>query len=150
MANGEATEQEVTAVALSEREQQLLAEMEQALYAEDPGFASQMRQGRGPGDRRRLFAGIIGVALGLALVVVGINTTFWFGALGFALIVASVAVALVPAPKKIGVVQDDGTTKPAGRRTPRGKRKGKASRPASGSFMDRFEQRWDDRRRERP
>lgn len=141
-------------MALSEREQQMLAEMEQALYAEDPGFASQMRQGRGPGDRRRLVAGIVGVALGLALVVVGINTTFWIGALGFALIVASVALALVPAPKAMGVVQDDGTTKPARRRKGRGKTstkgKPKSARPASGSFMDRFEQRWDERRRERP
>lgn len=137
-------------MALSEREQQMLAEMEQALYAEDPGFASQMRRGRGPGDRRRLIIGIIGVGLGLALVVVGINTTFWFGALGFALIVASVALALVPAPKTIGVVQNDGTTKPAGRRKAGRGGKGKSSGPASGSLMDRFEQRWDDRRRERP
>src|SRR5689334_25326762 len=86
--------QEVT-VPLSEHEQQLLEQMEQALYAEDPKFASQM-QGAGAraAARRRRVIGVVGVVLGLGLVLVGVSTTMWVGVAGFAIMVASVAFAL--------------------------------------------------------
>ena len=129
---------------LSEHEQQLLEQMEQALYAEDPKFASQM-QGAGTraAARRRLAVGVLGVIAGLALVLVGVNTTMWLGAAGFALMVAAVAFALTPPRRRarLGVIAPDGTVrKPASapRPTPRAK--------SSGSFMHRLEQRWDRRR----
>jgi hypothetical protein len=131
-------------VPLSEHEQQLLEQMEQALYAEDPKFASQM-QGAGAraAARRRLAVGVIGVIAGLALVLVGVNTTMWLGAAGFAVMVAAVAFALTPPRRRarLGVAQPDGTVrKPqsAPRATPRAK--------GSGSFMHRLEERWDRRR----
>src|SRR6478609_5753142 len=103
-----AERQEVT-VPLSEHEQQLLEQMEQALYAEDPKFASQM-QGAGAraSARRRMAVGVVGVLAGLALVLVGVNTTMWIGAIGFAVMVAAVAFALTP-PRRgkaaLGAVQ---------------------------------------------
>jgi hypothetical protein len=133
-------------VPLSEHEQQLLEQMEQALYAEDPKFASQM-QGAGAraAARRRMAIGVVGVLAGLALVLVAIRTTTWLGALGFALMVAAVAYALTPPRRgkaRLGAVQSDGTVRralgnPGGKRT---------KSPKSGSFMQRLEERWDRRR----
>ena len=65
---------------LSEHEQKMLEQMEQALAAEDPKFASQM-QGRSLAtlQRRRWVIGAVGVIAGLALVLVGVATTIWVG-----------------------------------------------------------------------
>ena len=73
---------------LSEHEQHLLEQMEQALYAEDPKFASQM-QGSTVRDRlrRHITLGILAVVAGLVLVVLGVvNEAVWLGAIGFALL----------------------------------------------------------------
>ena len=135
---------------LSEHEQQLLEQMEQALYAEDPKFASQM-QGAGAraAARRRVAIGVVGVVLGLALVLVGVNTTMWIGAIGFAVMVAAVAFALTP-PRRgkatLGAVQADGSVRPTVPRTKAGQGKGARSRKTAGSFMDRMEERWDRRK----
>jgi hypothetical protein len=130
-------------VPLSEHEQQLLEQMEQALYAEDPKFASQM-QGAGAraSARRRMAIGVVGVVAGLALVLVGVNTTMWIGAGGFALMVGAVAFALTPPRRKaaLGTVQPDGSVR---RATPAPKPKAPKS---AGSFMHRIEERWDRRR----
>ena len=58
---------------LSEHEQRLLDQIERALYAEDPKFASSVRGGRlrKPTRRRRL-QGVLVFLLGLVLLVVGV------------------------------------------------------------------------------
>lgn len=58
---------------LSEHEQRLLEQIERALYAEDPKFASTVRGARmrGPTRRRRLQGAALFV-LGLVLLVVGV------------------------------------------------------------------------------
>jgi hypothetical protein len=139
---------EVT-VPLSEHEQQLLEQMEQALYAEDPKFASQM-QGAGAraAARRRMIIGGVGVLAGLALVLVGVSTTMWVGAAGFAVMVAAVVFALTP-PRRakiaLGAVQPDGTVRrPVGR--PKGRSRGARAGRGQESFMQRLEHRWDRRR----
>ena len=130
---------------LSEHEQQLLEQMEQALYAEDPKFASQM-QGAGAraSARRRMAVGVVGVVVGLALVLVGVNTTMWIGAAGFAVMVGAVAFALTPPRRRsaLGTVQPDGTV----RRSTTGKPNKSKSSKSGGSFMNRIEGRWDKRR----
>ena len=143
---------------LSEHEQHLLEQMEQAMYAEDPKFASQMQ---GSAARARLRRGLAigagGVIAGLGLVVLGIATeSIWWGALGFALMVAGVAYAITP-PKgpqaNLGAVTEDGTVRP---HAPAG-RFSKTRTPAKGTkgtnttrqpFLRRLEDRWDRRRDE--
>lgn len=80
---------------LSEHEQRLLDEIEQALYAEDPKFASSVRSAR-PRNRTRLMVALAaaGVAVGLAVVLVGLaRNLIVVGVLGFVLIVASCVAA---------------------------------------------------------
>ncbi|MEO7262149.1 MAG: DUF3040 domain-containing protein [Jatrophihabitantaceae bacterium] len=80
---------------LSEHEQRLLDEIEQALYAEDPKFASSVRSAR-PRNRARtmLALSVVGVLLGLSVVVVGLTANLIvLGVVGFVLIVGSCVAA---------------------------------------------------------
>src|SRR3954454_12609259 len=58
---------------LSDHEQRMLDQIESALYAEDPKFASSVRGGtlRAPSTRRRIQGGLL-FAIGLALLVAGV------------------------------------------------------------------------------
>ena len=58
-------------VALSDREQKLLEQMEKALYAEDPKFASSLRRSGltiAPGERRHVIIGLVALLVGLGMV----------------------------------------------------------------------------------
>jgi hypothetical protein len=128
-------------VPLSEHEQKVLQAMEQALYAEDPRFATHITNHGLHPNKRRIVLGVLGVVAGLALVVLGaLNSLIWLGAIGFALMVAGGAWAFSPAKKSVlGVVSPEGTV----RRTVSGEQRASARRP---TFMQRLEQRWDKRR----
>ncbi len=124
---------------LSEHEQKMLEQMEQALAAEDPKFASQM-QGSSLASlqRRRWLVGAVGVIAGLGLVLVGVNTTMWVGALGFALMVAAAVFAATPPRRaRLGVVRGDGTTDVP--------TKAGAKKKGKSSFMNRLDERWERR-----
>ncbi len=134
---------------LSEHEQKMLEQMERALYAEDPKFATQMKGSeRGGGNRRGIVVGVGIVIAGLVLVVVGVSTQqVIIGGIGFAVMVAGVAWAFTPSrsPRPLGSVGADGrvTSRPASTGKGRTKRS-----PKSGTFMQRMEQRWEQRRRD--
>lgn len=136
---------------LSEHEQRLLDQMEQALYAEDPKFVSRLAEDPGHTYRRKQLAvGALGVLLGLGVVVLGVmGQQIWLGGLGFALMVAGAAYALNPARSRptLGGVQEDGTVRP---HRPRSGRRagGRPSSTSSSSFMGRLEQRWERRQRD--
>jgi hypothetical protein len=78
-------------VPLSEHEQRLLDEIEQALYAEDPKFASAVRAARGPNRTRRLvLLCSVGIVAGLGLVLIGLITTVVaLSVIGFVVLVGS-------------------------------------------------------------
>jgi uncharacterized membrane protein YecN with MAPEG domain len=80
---------------LSEHEQRLLDQIEQALYAEDPKFAANVRSVRRRSSSRRWIPlSILGVLAGLAVVIVGLAAKqIIVGVVGFVLIVASCAYA---------------------------------------------------------
>jgi hypothetical protein len=82
-------------VPLSEHEQRLLDEIEQALYAEDPKFASSVRSARA---RRRVRSSmllcVIGVLAGLGLVLIGLLANIVaLSVVGFVLLVGAVGYA---------------------------------------------------------
>jgi hypothetical protein len=125
-------------VPLSDNEQRMLEQMERALYAEDPKFASAMRgTNRRPGTGRRLLLGGGGVILGLTLLVVGVfQESIPIGVLGFVLMLAGALAA-----------QRRSSSGPTGVVTTRGSvRQVRASRRRRESFLQRMEQRWDRRR----
>jgi hypothetical protein len=140
-------------VPLSEHEQHLLEQMEQALYAEDPKFASQMQGSAARARlRRRILVGAVGVITGLGFVFVSVlkGGLLW-GALGFALMVGGVAYAITPAkaPKiKLGAVAPDGSVREhsSAGRTSKSRHPGKAPKSDKQSLMRRLEERWDRRR----
>ena len=131
---------------LSEHEQKMLDQMEQALYAEDPRFASHMKGGAaGRASRRRVVLGTGTALTGLVLVVAGVALgVVALGVLGFVLMVAGVAWAVTPV-RRAGELRSvqGGTTRRTGRR-----RAAATRAPASGTFVQRMEQRWEKRRRE--
>ena len=144
---------------LSEHEQHQLEQMEQALYAEDPKFASQMQGSAARARlRHRILIGAVGVIGGLGLVFLTVfQNVIWWGAIGFALMVGGVAYAIAPAraPKAgLGAVAQDGsvsthTPAPAGRSSKKVGQPGTSRRSGKGSkqtFMRRLEERWDRRR----
>ncbi|WP_298746081.1 DUF3040 domain-containing protein [uncultured Serinicoccus sp.] len=135
---------------LSDHEQRVLEQMEQALYAEDPRLASQLKRSASAGgaaglDRRRLVLGVLVALGGLGLVVVGVmSSMIWIGVIGFLAMVLGGAWAASPSRStsartgQLGVVGKNGAVrKPTAgaRRTPR-----------QGTFMQRMEQQWDRRR----
>jgi DNA polymerase-4 len=83
-------------VPLSDHEQRLLDEIEQALYAEDPKFAASVRAARTRSRTRRsaLLCGL-GVLAGLALVLVGLITNIIaLAVVGFVLVVGACGYAV--------------------------------------------------------
>jgi hypothetical protein len=126
-------------VPLSDNEQRLLEQMERALYAEDPKFASTMRgAARRPGSLRRLVIGLGGVVLGLVLLVLGVAQQLVpVGVVGFVSMLAGTAYAVSGHRRggPAGVVQNNGTVRQVSKRR--------------AGFMQRLEQRWDRRRDDR-
>jgi hypothetical protein len=134
-------------VPLSENEQRLLEQMERALYAEDPKFASAMRgAARRPGTGRRLLFGVGGIVVGLVLLLVGVfekrvALTLTLSVVGFVFMLAGTVYAVSTKRRHgpTGVVGASGKVRP-----PTG-----ATRRRRGSFMQRVEERWDRRRDQR-
>lgn len=109
---------------LSEHEQRLLDQIEQALYAEDPKFASAVRSARTRSrGRRSLVLGAAGVAAGLALVLVGlVANVIVLSVFGFVLLVASAAYAAQLLRHRMPAVETEhpsarSSSKPAGLRS---------------------------------
>ena len=125
---------------LSDHEQRMLDQIESALYAEDPKFASSVRGGglRAPTARRRLQGAALFV-LGLAMLVCGIpfkaamiGTFPILSVLGFVVMFAGVVLAIT-GPRLSGRGERPGPA--AGARQRRGKGSG-------GSFTSRMEDRF--------
>jgi len=78
-------------VPLSDHEQRLLDEIEQALYAEDPKFAASVRRARTRSRTHRSAAlCVVGVLAGLGLVLAGLLTNLIaLSVVGFVLVVAA-------------------------------------------------------------
>ena len=129
------------AMPLSEHEQRLLDQMERALYAEDPKFATSLRSANGVrASRGRAALGVLGVLVGLGLILAGVSSTMIaLGVGGFALMLIGAVIAYsafrVPSAT---VEQEPGTQAPAAQHR----------EPKSSGFMDRLEDRWRKRNEE--
>ncbi|MDT3399868.1 DUF3040 domain-containing protein [Streptomyces sp. B1866] len=133
---------------LSEHEQRMLEQMERALYAEDPKFATALEgNGLRTYTRRRVYQAVAGFLVGIALLMVGVAVQqIWVSVVGFLIMLGCAVLAVTgwrKAPRPGG---------PAGQAAapgaPRGpvRRQG-GSRPRR-SIMTRIEERWQRRRDE--
>ena len=125
---------------LSEHEQRLLEQLERALQDEDPKFASALQGSRLRGRlRQRLVVAVVGVLLGLAAVGYGVSShrvAVYAAGAGVALVCLWFAYSCwrrMPAPGEIA---------PAARV----RRLRRRSGTPRGSFMQRMELRWQQRR----
>jgi hypothetical protein len=125
-------------VPLSEHEQRLLEQMERALYAEDPKFASSLRSaGPRPGNRRKAAIGVLTALVGFALLITGAATSIVVvGVLGF--LAMLVGTFLVVTTLRVGPE----TEAPVAGTSAKGK---PAKAPKTG-FMDKVEERFRKRR----
>ena len=125
---------------LSDHEQRMLDQIESALYAEDPKFASSVRGGtlRAPSARRRLQGAAL-FLIGLAMLVSGvafkatmIGSFPILSVLGFIVMFGGVIFAIT-GPRMAG--RDRSGSEQSGARQKRGKGHG-------GSFTSRMEDRF--------
>lgn len=136
---------------LSEHEQRMLEQMERALYAEDPKFAtalegSELRRY----TRRRVYQAVAGFLVGIALLMAGmVAQQIWISVVGFLVMLGCAVLAVTgwrKGPKSGEQQQGQGGSQQGGgggssaaaRRQPRSRR----------SMMNRIEERWQRRRDE--
>lgn len=127
---------------LSEHEQRMLEQMERALYAEDPKFASALEgSGLRTYTRRRVYQAVAGFLVGIALLMAGmVAQQIWVSVVGFLVMLGCAVLAVTgwrKAPKP-GEQPTGAADAPGARRQTRQRR----------SMMDRIEQRWQRRRDE--
>jgi len=125
-------------VPLSEHEQRLLEQMERALYAEDPKFASSLRSaGPRPGNRRKAAIGVLTALVGFALLITGAATSIVVvGVLGF--LAMLVGTFLVVTTLRVGPETEAPVAGTSG--------KGKPAKAPKTGFMDKVEERFRKRR----
>ncbi|MEU2542148.1 DUF3040 domain-containing protein [Streptomyces iakyrus] len=126
---------------LSEHEQRMLEQMERALYAEDPKFATALEgSGLRTYTRRRVYQAVAGFLVGIALLMAGmVAKQVWLSVVGF-LVMLGCAVLAVTGWRKAPKPGEQA----GGGAGPQARRQGRQRR----SVMDRIEQRWQKRRDE--
>ena len=135
---------------LSEHEQRLLEQMEQALYAEDPKFATSMRHSRGSAsDRRRVAVGVVGLLLGLGLLVAGVAAKLVvIGVIGFVAMVGGLWLAInsLRPSTETAAPATEGAPPPPTNISGRSRKPSRSKQRPGGSLSERMEERWRRRR----
>ncbi len=123
---------------LSEHEQKLLEQMEQALYADDPKFASNLRSAGTGATRKRAALGVLAVLAGLGLLVLGVATSPAIGVAGFIVMFIGAALTYSAFTGGASVSVDQVDVDPNVQVS-----RAKAQKaPKSSGFMNRMEDRW--------
>jgi hypothetical protein len=123
-------------MALSEHEQKLLEQMEQALYADDPKFATNIRTAGGSASRGRAALGVLAVLAGLGLLIAGVAFAPALGVAGFTVMLIGAVITYtafttgaIATPESPEELQESSIPKMP-----------KASK--NDGFMNRMEDRW--------
>ena len=134
---------------LSEHEQRLLEQMERALYAEDPKFATSLRSASaGRASRGRAALGVLVLLGGVTLLMLGaILPMIALGVVGFLVMIVGatlVYLGLRGRPAAAATAGGGAAPEASAGAAPR-----RAPKQAPG-FMNRLEDRWRKRRDEGP
>ncbi|OEV01653.1 DUF3040 domain-containing protein [Streptomyces oceani] len=134
---------------LSENEQRMLEQMERALYAEDPKFATALEGSElRTHTRKRAYQAVAGFLVGIALLMAGmVAQQIWISVVGF-LVMLGCAVLAVTSWRKSPKAGEEqaGSGAAAGGRASGGAAQQRRPRR---SMMNRIEERWQRRRDER-
>lgn len=127
---------------LSEHEQRLLEQMERALYAEDPKFATALEgSGLRTYTRRRVYQAVAGFLVGIGLLMAGmVSQLIWVSVIGFLVMLGCALLAVTGWRRAPKPGQQTADSAAHGRRQGRTRRRGR--------MMDRIEERWQRRRDE--
>jgi hypothetical protein len=121
-----------TDMALSEREEKLLAQMEKALLADDPALVSTLTGSSTPSARRNLGLALLLFFAGFGAVFGGLfSKVYPISWLGFLICLTGISILASGLKSKVGAL-----TKSERR-----------IRPQKRSFKDRMDDRWDNRGR---
>jgi hypothetical protein len=134
-------------VPLSEHEQRLLEQIEQALYAEDPKFAS-IYQGNDIRShyRRRVIRASVGLVVGVALLLAGVVIPLIpLGVAGFIVMLAAVSFGVASWQRMTG----HRVSAPRERTNARRTTDATVQRPSKRSLVQRLEERWQRRQDDR-
>lgn len=113
---------------LSENEQRLLDQLEKALAAEDPKFASALRGRTSLSGQRFAGLALLLLLVGIGLIVAAVAIPLMpIGIIGFISLLVGVLLFTAPKPAE---------SNPSGNA---------ATKPTKADFMKRFEQRWENR-----
>ncbi|MFJ4712258.1 DUF3040 domain-containing protein [Streptomyces sp. NPDC088785] len=128
---------------LSEHEQRMLEQMERALYAEDPKFATALEgSGLRTYTRRRVYQAVAGFLVGIALLMAGmVANRIWISVVGFLVMLGCAVLAVTGWRKAPKPGEQPAGAVPGGTAA---RRQGKPKR----SMMHRIEERWQRRRDE--
>lgn len=125
-------------MALSEHEQKLLEQMEQALYADDPKFASNLRTAGTGATRKRAALGVLAVLAGLGLLVLGVATSPAVGVAGFTVMLIGAVLTYSAFTGGAAVSADEVDADPDAKAF----RAKTQKAPKNVNFMNRMEDRW--------
>ena len=133
---------------LSEHEQRMLDQIESALYAEDPKFASHVRSGRmRTASSKRRFQAVALFVLGLVLLVAGVALPFQPGGfpvislVGFVLMFGAGVLFLLGGSRKTASASSEGASGSSDSESKSAAPKPKTGRK-SGGFTSRMEDRF--------
>ncbi|MFD6417472.1 DUF3040 domain-containing protein [Streptomyces sp. NPDC060194] len=131
---------------LSEHEQRMLEQMERALYAEDPKFATALEgSGLRTYTRRRVYQAVAGFLVGIALLMAGLVTqVIWVSVVGFLVMLGCAVLAVTGWRKAPKPGEQQAVTGSSGGGSDTRNRTGRQRR----TMMNRIEERWQRRRDE--
>ncbi|GAA2407658.1 spore wall synthesis complex protein [Actinomadura vinacea] len=130
---------------LSEHEQRMLEQIEQALYAEDPKFAHAVRSTNPQVHyKRRIVKAALGFVVGVCALMTGLvmnagTVTIAVSVTGFLLMVVCCVWALTSWKRMTGVGAEQAAPGGDAGGGGQGRRRERSSKPG---FMDRMEERW--------
>jgi hypothetical protein len=122
----------------------MLEQMERALYAEDPKFATALEgSGLRTYTRRRVYQAVAGFLVGIALLMAGmVAQQIWVSVVGFLVMLGCAVLAVTGWRKAPKPGEQSAAAGAPG--APPARRQGRQRR----SMMDRIEERWQRRRDE--